>query len=314
MCTFQHHLYPALLTFSVFHYALCSKSSYAANSYLELAAISYQENSLRRDKWDFIVIFRIWSSPQSWNETPYFWVLSGIPQQKEAPSGSSFQRNSAHLGTLWAVFTRTALWEAQPCQHSWTLCVTFTAVMVMLHCCCQGMEHLSWKQGNHLGSQWGLGELDLWSKSRHIFTLFMISVPVCITCTIILWVWIFVLNRNEKLYSPREGLANTVNSILVFYGHLVLCLHQAGSRDRGNSSFWVKPRTFPWCWVVLTCCCASVHIVSRTVSSLTLVLLKAAGLLLTALTNPVSLLYSQSSITVRVRIKKWLQNQSVTWC
>lgn len=110
-----------------------------------------------------------------------------------------------------------ALWEAQPCQHSRPRCVAFTAAMVMLRCSCretesQEMQGLSWEQGNHLGSQWGLGEFDLWSKSRHAFTLFVISVPLffALLAQIILWVCVFVLGRNGEFYSIRKRLENMV--------------------------------------------------------------------------------------------------------
>lgn len=146
-----------------------------------------------------------------------------MPWQKDAQVAALAARGAPLVcpRAVSAAFTGMALWEAQPCQHSRPLCVAFTAAMVMLRCTCretesQEMQGLSWKQGNHLGSQWGQGEFDLWSKSGHAFTLFVISVPLffALLAQIILWVCVFVLGRNGKFYSIRKGLENMVTIFL----------------------------------------------------------------------------------------------------
>lgn len=138
------------------------------------------------------------------------------------------------LRALQEVFTGMAPWEAQPCQHSWPLCVAFTAVMVLQ---LQG----GWKprnagslleQGNHLGSQWGLGEFDLWSKSKYVFTTSMI----CIACTNYL-VDLSLCTRQEWVIQlPKKRARKYVYHILFSYGHLELLLHTVGSKHRWNSS------------------------------------------------------------------------------
>lgn len=163
-----------------------------------------------------MIIFRIWPSPQSQNEKPYFWVFSVTVWQKEAPHGSGCQGCSAHLSwiSLSSVHRDGSLGsQAQLatacCLHS---CDGDAVLQLQEDWESQEMQGLSWKQGNHLGFQWGLGEFDLWSKSRQAFTLFMISVPLffALLAQIILWVWVFVLGRNEEFYSLRKGLENMV--------------------------------------------------------------------------------------------------------
>lgn len=176
-------------------------------------------------------------------------------------------------------FTGTTLCEAQPCQHSWTLCY--------LHSC---NGDAAWPLPRNGASPLEAGKSS--GVSMRPGTVgFMVQMQVHIYLAHNFSATLHCLHKlscgSGSLYSAgmrnhslREGLENMVNSILVSYGHLVLRLHQAGSKHRGNSSLWVKLQTFPQCQVVFT----SAH---RTVSSLTLVLLRAAGLLLTALTNPV---------------------------
>lgn len=86
----------------------------------------------RKQKWNFITSFRIWPSPQSWNEKSRFWVFSVMPGRKR-PQVAVAARDVQLIcpRALWAAFTGMAPWEAQPCQHSWPLCVAFTAVMVL---------------------------------------------------------------------------------------------------------------------------------------------------------------------------------------
>lgn len=126
----------------------------------------------------------MWPSPQSWNEKSHFWVFS------VTPGGSERGPRWLWLPGMFSSFVRE-LSE----QHSqgW-LRGKPSPASTAGHCvlpsqlwwCCscsetgsQEMQGLSWKQGNHLGSQWGLGEFDLCSKSKLVFTAFII----CIACT-----------------------------------------------------------------------------------------------------------------------------------
>lgn len=96
----------------------------------------------------------------------------------------------------------------------------------------QEMQGLSWKHRNHLGPQWGLGEFDFWSKSKHVFTTFII----CIVCTnYFVGLSLYTGLEWGNLLSKRRA-RKYVCYIFISYRHLELLLHPSGRKHRQNSS------------------------------------------------------------------------------
>lgn len=75
----------------------------------------------------------------------------------------------------------------------------------------QVVQGLSWKLGDDLGSQWGLGEFDLWSKSKHAFTASII----CISCLNYLVGLSLCTRREWVILLPKKRARKYVYYILI---------------------------------------------------------------------------------------------------
>ena len=179
-----------------------------------------------------------------------------MPRQREAPRGSGCQGCSAHLSksSLSGVHRDSSLRSpALPAQPATVWCLHSCGGDAVLQL--QG----DWKPRNagclleagkssgisaRSGGVWFVVQIQACIYLVHDFS----TTFLCLACTNYLVGLGLCTRQKWGILFPKKRARKYGYYILISYGHLVLLLHHAGSKHRGNSSLWVKNYKYSHCY------------------------------------------------------------------